>query len=288
MAITRRILLAQLLLVGCGALPGCAWMRTMFGPRDPFAGNAPCALPPDASAAQIVAHLNANTSRIAALRSDDIKVTGRGAAHTPVPVNAALAVESPRNFRMTANSIAGEEVDLGSNQEEFWFWNRRSEPKHVFVNYHDEEPVATRRTIIPFQPEWIMEVFGVMPIDAGAIEVHPGPPGSHRIDLVADRTAPDGRQVRKVTTVDTCYGKILSHALYDESGQLIASARILNHWQDPKTHAILPRQVDLDWPQAQLGLTMSINRIEVNPPGLPDGLWRKPTKEGYPEYPPAR
>ena len=37
-------------------------------------GNQPCVLPPDASAEEIVTHLNANVSQLTAWRSDDVQI----------------------------------------------------------------------------------------------------------------------------------------------------------------------------------------------------------------------
>jgi hypothetical protein len=285
MPTARRFLTALLLLLASGALSGCTMMRNWFGPRDPFAANAPCAFPPEASAAEVIAHLNANTARIGAWRSDHVKISGRGDAQTPVTVSARLAIESPRSFRLTAESPLGEpEVDLGSNQSEFWFWSRRSEQKYMFVAYHDQESIDKRNFPIPFQPDWIMEVFGVMPIDAENVTAQPGPYGSRTVLLIADRLSPQGRPVRKITKVDACHGIVLEHALYDEQGQLIASARMSHPVRDLRTQAVLPSQIDLDWPNAKMGLTMWIQHPEVNPRHIPEKVWQRPEKEGYEVY----
>ena len=36
-----------------------------------------------------------------------------------------LALERPRNFKLELMSAADEEADIGSNDEEFWFWVQR-------------------------------------------------------------------------------------------------------------------------------------------------------------------
>src|SRR5690606_16705391 len=123
---------------------------------DPFAPTAACVLSPNATADEVVGFLNANTAKISAWRSDNVTIAGRGAAASPVKLSANLAIEAPRNFRLVAKPpVGGAEVDLGSNQDQFWFWNKRSEEKYVFVAYHDEESVRKRPLPIPFQPNWI-------------------------------------------------------------------------------------------------------------------------------------
>src|SRR5262245_25550091 len=136
----RKISAALLLLAISVSLEGCAWMRGWMGPRDPFAQNAPCIISESDPVEVVVAHLNANSTLVAAWQSDHISVRGHGAAATPMSIDARLAIEAPRNFRLTAGTpLGGEEVDFGSNQNEFWFWNRRSEEKCVHVAFHDEQ-----------------------------------------------------------------------------------------------------------------------------------------------------
>ncbi len=278
----------MLLLAASSPLPGCAWMRNWAGPRDPFGASAPCVLQPNATAVEVINHLNANTAQIRSWKADLVKIVGRGAAQTPFAVNADLAIESPRNFRLRAGSLGGEEVDLGSNPEQFWFWNKRSEEKYVFVGYHDQDSVNKRRFPIPFQPEWIMETFGVIPIDASNVTAQPGPigPGGMRtIHLISDVDSPQGGRARKLTVVDICHGVVVEQALYDEQGQLIASARMSQFGRHgvpgSKMSVVLPKQIDLDWPKAKLGLTLVMNHIDVNPQRIPERIWQRPEKEGY-------
>lgn len=254
-------------------------MRQAFGPRDPFAMNAPCQLPQEATAPEVIAYLNANTARISSWRSSHVRITGRGAAATPVSIAADVSIQAPRNFRLRAKQFV-EEVDIGSNDQQFWFWNRQSEEKYVFVAYHDEEALSNRRFPIPFQPDWVMEAFGVMPIDPANKRAEPGPPGSQMIRLISEHVSPQGKRIRKVTEVDTCRGVIHKHELLDEQGT-IASAVMDNYWRDPVTQAVLPQLIHLDWPRAKMGLTMNVSLIEVNPLKISDAIWQRPTKDGY-------
>jgi len=266
------------------SLSGCVWMRNHFGPRDPFVAKAPCALPPDATATEVVDYLNANTAKIPAWRADNVQIRGRRKADTGMAVDALLAIEAPRNFRLVARSPILEEVDLGSNSEQYWYWIRRAEPKNVFVAYHDEESVERRSIPIPFDPDWIMEAFGVMPIDASQATVEPGPPNSQTLRLISYRMSPSGEQVRKETIISACHGIVREHVLYDSQGQLIATAKLNGHVRDRNTQAVIPTRVDLDWPRAELGLTMELGTIEIKPQHMPPSLWQVPAKKGYPVY----
>lgn len=273
---------STLALIALLLLPGCAALRSCFGPRDLLEAQAPCVLPANASAQQVVQHLNANATRIVAWRSDNVTISGRGSAATPFKVSASLAIESPRNFRLVARSVGRDEVDLGSNSDQFWFWSRQAESRNVLVAYHDEDTVRDRELPIPFQPDWVMEALGVMPMEADQVRAEPGQAGARTMNLVADAVSPQGQPVRKITVVDLCHGIVLEHRLHDADGNLIAVARMSEHRRDPLTQTVLPRRVDLDWPRANMGLTMWLGTVVTNPQSLPQQIWQVPTKPGYP------
>lgn len=276
----RSCILNVLLAIALGSsLSGCGWSRN-FGWRRPVA-PPPCVLSADASKEEVVAYLNENTQKLTSWKTDKATISTRGKAGIPVRVGATVAVESPRNFRLIAHSPIGNEVDLGSNQEHFWFWNKHNEEKYVFRARHDEESGGKRRFPIPFQPDWIIESLGVIDIDPEEVTMQAGQPGSNTVFLMADRVSPQGFKIRKVIAVNTCLGVIREHALYDARGQLIAKAVLSGHYRDTKSEAILPRQIDLEWPQAQLAMTMNLADIEVNPARIPTEIWTVPHISGY-------
>ncbi len=272
----RRIFPVLLIALGM-ALPGCAWMRNVVGVRP---APVVCVLPPNASKEEVVAYLNANTARLRAWKTDSANISIRGQAPIPISVGASLYVEAPRNFRLKAHSLAGDEADMGSNPEQFWFWNKRNEEKHVFLANHDEPPEKMRRVAIPFQPDWIIEALGVISIDPHEVTMQQGS-RTNTVQLVADRISPQGFRVRKVTEIDTCHGHITMHALVDDHSRLIARAVLSDYRRDPVSQANLPHRIALDWPAAQLGMTMTLSQIEVNPGRIPSQIWQVPNIAGY-------
>jgi hypothetical protein len=201
-----------------------------------------------------------------------------------IPLDAKIAVQSPRNFRLVVSPPVGPpEADLGSNDEHFWFWNRRNQEKCVFQASHDE-PAKLKRFPIPFQPDWIIEALGVKDIEPDEVTMLPGPPGSKTVYLIDYRTSPQGTKIQKVTVVDTCRGVITQHLLRDLNGQTIARAILSGYARDERSQADLPRKIDLDWPQAQLAMTMTLSDVEVNPVRFPPALWSIPHITGYSVY----
>lgn len=254
-------------------LPGCQASKWML----PQLGSTPCQLPRDITRTELVALLNQRTSQLIAWRSTDVKINSRD---IPVSLSASVSVESPRNFRLQARSLTGEEADFGSNQDRFWFWMKRSPQPYVFFARHEDMPLIGSRLPLPFQPDWLMEVLGVIPLDGSAMTLQRSSESPEVIRLVSERTSPAGRPVRRVIEVETCYGHIVAHELYDRSGQLIARASLSDYRTDEETGLPLPHHIALEWPQAQLDMTLRIGTIEVNPPSIPAQVWRLPDYPG--------
>ncbi|MGH7127554.1 MAG: hypothetical protein ACREIV_03230, partial [Planctomycetaceae bacterium] len=114
---------------------------------------------------ELIARLNTNITKVYSWRSTNVDIHARGPLGLPVKLDAQIAVEAPRNFRLRARSFAGDEADFGSNSERFWFWIRHTRPKRVFTARHEEADRAIARLPIPLRPDWLMEVLGVVPID---------------------------------------------------------------------------------------------------------------------------
>ena len=83
----------------------------------------------------VVQVVNDNTAKIRSLYTTDATMTVPGAP----ALRANLAVERPRRLRLRAETaITGAEVDMGSNDELFWFWIRRNPPPTLYHCRHDK------------------------------------------------------------------------------------------------------------------------------------------------------
>ena len=279
----RRSFLLTLLSLS-GSLSGCAFMRNLVGqPAPPL----PPILPDDATLEQVVFCLNENTEKLKSWWTTKAKISIRG---QPISADAMIAVEAPRNFRLIAKSPMGKEADFGSNDEQFWFWTKQNnDEKRVFTARHDRNTARMQHLPIPFQPDWIMEVMGVIPIDIGEVRMERNPPGSHMVTLISDSQSPQGYLVRKLTLVDLQNGVIRERGLYNSRSQLIAKAvlngYVLHAQKDaPSLEAAkvkVPTQIEIHWQEAQLDMTVGLGGVEVNPGRIPGQPWTLQEIEGY-------
>ncbi|MCX7421929.1 MAG: hypothetical protein NT013_20610 [Planctomycetia bacterium] len=263
---------------------GCASMRhwMSFSPQ----ASEPCVLAPDATAAEIVNTLNDNISKLYAWRSTDVRITARQGG-VPMTLSAVMAVESPRKLRLRVSSLTGYEVDLGSNPERFWFWMKRGDPHGIMTASYDDVADGKPMGPLPFQPDWLIEALGVIPITAADFIMHDQPidprngQKARHVAFVGEQITPQGRAIKRTMIVDACHGVIVEHSLRETSGRLIARAGLSNY-QREFNGVRLPHRIDLTWPDSGVELTLRIGSIETNPNAVSEETWAMPT---YPDSP---
>jgi hypothetical protein len=222
---------------------------------------------------EVVDHLNRNVQKLHSWQAHNVKIRANN-----MPLSGTLAVEEGQHLRLVVNSIAGHEVDLGSNQDVFWIWAKRMEPAYVYCR-HEQIDVARQALGVPFEPQWLMQALGVAPLETQGLTMQIDSTGK-QARLVQPVVTAHGMPLQKVMQVDLTHGVITEHSIYDSHGQKIAQARLEDFRLDKSTGVILPRRVKLDWPQNQMSLVMNFGNIEVNPRAIPSQIWDMPEMPG--------
>ena len=282
------------LLLSCVALlcaSGCFSMK--LWERRPQMSKLTPPLSPNSTSEEILARVNLNAyseyspKGLKSYRCDDVSVRMKG---IPAPMRASIVVEAPRNLRLrVAHPLTGgEALDIGSNEQQFWFWSKESQPANVLVCSHDQIAEATQVTSLPlpFRPDWLMEVLGVSPISGTEYEVRRAKPRSPIVELVSVQRTPDQKPVRRIVTVDTKFGVVLEHRVESIEGQMIAKAVLSQHSPDPKTRLVMPHQIAIDWPtpEQHLSLSLVLNTIDFNAPTESVAMWSVPRMKDYPQF----
>ncbi len=240
----------------------------------------PRALQPTATLAQVVDVVNDNSARVQAFSTMQAKIITPGLPS----INANIVFQRPRSFSLVAQTaLLGPEIDLGSNDELFWFWIKRAQPPALFSCRHDQFAASAARTIIPVEPEWLIEALGVVSFEKTAQIDGPFPVGNGRLE-VRTRSMASGRPMLRVTIVDDSRGVVLEEHVYDSQGVRLASAVMSRHLRDFESGATLPRHIDIQWPPAKFEMSIDMNNMQINQ--LTDeqrALFVKPMKPGYNE-----
>jgi hypothetical protein len=241
-------------------------------------GHVPRALPAAPTLEDVVRVVNDNSSRVQSLYTTDASIS----SGLLPSISANIALDRPRRFRLRAETgLTGPEVDLGSNDELFWFWVRRNQPPAIFYCRHDQFATSPARQIIPVEPHWLIEALGLAWFDPNEQHAGPAAVGAGRLSIRTTRQTLLG-PVTKVTTVDDSRGWVLEQHLYDQRNQLIASALTSRHQHDPATNVTLPREIEIRWPATQLTMQIYIKSWRINTLDANAGsLWTMPEFPGW-------
>ncbi len=242
---------------------------------------------------EVIAAVNANNGLIDTLLCDDVAITVRAgqslrqrvrsAVATHLALRGRLAVQKPRRLRLIAGTPFSRELDLGSNDREFWLYLRQAqEPslgpgKHPVLYHCTYEQYRRSGAELPLQPEWVIAALGIEEVDPAASHfLQPGPPGT--VELATPTTLSNGLPAVIVRVVALKSGTIQAVRL-ERGAVVVAESTLSGHIQDPTTTAVVPTRVTFTWHPADLTVTLKLRRIRVNPPlttGQLSRLWESP------------
>jgi hypothetical protein len=222
--------------------------------------------PPTAQA--LVDYLNDNAHRVQSLECSELSLDCRQGVQT-VGLHGKMVCQKPRNFRMGASALGSQQVDLGSNDQEFWYWIGKADPPYLFHCSYADFPRASGRMPFPFQPDWIMEAMGIG--EYGPAEKYQVVDRGKTLELVEQTVSPAGERVRKVTVFNRTQTRgadpqVLAHVLQDANGKEVCGAYVSEVRQDPATGAILPHRIRLVYPTERIELKLKLDEVAVNRP----------------------
>jgi len=252
-----------LALVGCSNFRFNLLDRDKNTPKPPEPTGAP-------TVAQLVEYLNANSQRVQTMRCDDVDLNASQGLQLMPGLSGRMVCQGQRFFRMKAGLLGKDQIDLGSNDQEFWFWIRQFDPPHQFhCSYQALEEGKVKVMLLPFQPDWVMETMGLGkygPAERYELQVEP-----EKFKLVERTKSPQGKAVRKVIVFNRREARgtvpqITDYQLIDDaSNKEICSAKVTEvQVVDRTSLAVIPRRLELRWPEEKFKLTMKLNGVTIN------------------------
>jgi hypothetical protein len=188
---------------------------------------------------------------------------------------------------LTAGSLAGPELDLGSNDELFWLWVRRNKPPAVYFCRHAQFANSNIRQMLPIEPSWLLAALGMVDIDPALVFDGPVPSarGSGTVELRTWLPSAGGN-MQRVLLIDATRAWVVEQHIYDQAGTtLLASARAESHRYYEIEQVSLPDRVSIELPATNLKLAINLGQMQINQlQGDQSQLWTLPTIEGSPQY----
>jgi hypothetical protein len=255
-------------------MTGCHWFDRKPKEDDKAIGQVFDQTP---TAEQLVSYLNENSAKVQSLKCREVWLEGKQGTTTFPDVSGFMVCEKPRNFRLQCRiGVAGQAVDIGSNDKELWFWIKNMEPEGVYhCSYDDLENGRVKRLPIPIQPDWVVQAMGIAQYD----EVRDGnykvvaSAKQDILNLEQPSKSPQGLQVTRVTVLKRVGAsnrfQVAAHLLLDADRKLICGAYIQEVKYDPDGKAVVPTKLTLICPGSKASekveLKISIGTVNVNP-----------------------
>jgi hypothetical protein len=217
----------------------------------------------------LVRYLNTNAKLIGdtdALKCTNLEIDCRADRQT-VGLGGWMMCQKPRNFRLQAKVIGQPAVDIGSNNDEFWYWISKNEPPYLF--HCSYEALGRGANVpFPFQPDMVVTALGIASYDPAKNYQLNVPKGKNYFELIENTTSPQGQPIQKVVVfrrngVAPPDPQVIAYALRDSKGNNICIANIKSVQPNRETTAILPKEVSFDWPAVKLKMTMKLNDLQV-------------------------
>ena len=209
--------------------------------------------------------VNRKNRQVATLVCEDIDI--RISGNQFVRLSAKLHLQKDRYFRMITRSLFGKESDVGSNDQNFWFWSRRMNPPAL--HYADYKDILKTRLKTPFNPVWIMQTLGVHEISLNNGTAFKR--GKYWELRKTTRSAV-GKRVVKVSVIDPDKLCVVGHYIY-ENDEIIASAEVYEHVLDKGIY--LPKKMLVTWYKEKISLVWTFNNPQINIP-IDSTLWVMP------------
>jgi hypothetical protein len=266
----RYLWLAAVLVCSGGA--SCQRWTRQTDPLAPVAFTAPPTLN------EILYHINTNTAKVAQLSTESATLS---MAEAP-KLRASLALERPLRLRLRGRFVT-QELDVGSNDQLFWFWAKADPAQAVYYAYHEPFVHEARHQILPVGPEWLIDALGLVTLDPAGFHEGPveRPDGAYEI---RSRVESRGAVFTRVLVIDGKYGWIREQQILDSAGRLAALARSANHRSYVPSGVTLPHRIQVELRPAQVAFQLEVASYAVNQlSGDPNELFTRPLYEqdGY-------
>jgi hypothetical protein len=116
----------------------------------------------------IINKINEKNSNIDTIliKSMPVKVTNGSISFR---LTGDLSHKKEKYFRFILTSkLTGREMDLGSNNQIFWFWSKRMEKQALYYSKHED--IAKTNLKAPLNPSWMIESLNVGIIDVSKVK----------------------------------------------------------------------------------------------------------------------
>lgn len=205
----------------------------------------------------IVKEINARNDKIRSVYVADVDI--RLQRRMTVKATGEMAFEKPKRFRLKVwHRLTGKEVDVGSNDQYFWFWSKRMDPPAL--HYARHEDLSKTMLKMPLNPTWMVESLNVGHIEMSNVEV--GQFKGYWAVFQARKSA-IGEPVTLMTLVDPQRKIIVGRYLYNQQGKMVVSTETQGFYTD-RSGAVIPQHILIIWYEEGVVMEWNLNNPQIN------------------------
>lgn len=172
-----------------------------------------------------------------------------------------LYFQKPKYFRMISYGDRLDKrlmLDIGSNEDIFWFFARRIKPVSLkYAKYNELDKTRLDGTLNPI---WMMEILGLNTINienaAKIIET------DKQISVYYISRAPNGEKNTKIIIVNKKLLMIVGHFIYGTNDELISQVVVTNSTKISTMN--IPSQLNIIWHKKDIDITIIFSDIKIN------------------------
>src|SRR6185312_229400 len=166
--VRRRVASRALMLLICSLLTGCCNCPKQTTEKINRLNPATLSMP------EVVSRINANNQRIPSLWATlnySATLHDRGQVHSVSSDDGVLLYQHPSNMRLVGKKeFVGTVFDIGTNGREYWLEVIPGTNRMWWGTYADLQRLPLAQRQIPIQPQDVLEVLGVEPIDTNFLQ----------------------------------------------------------------------------------------------------------------------
>lgn len=205
---------------------------------------------PQSAEIDLISRINEKNKAVQTISSNDIQIQ-----FGYIPLKSNMVYEKDHKFRMIVQSMLGNEMDIGSNSDSFWFWSKRMKPPGLYYAAYTD--LYNCRLKDAFHPLWLIESLGFEKINLSANIKN----NQKYLVITEKRRSTSNSIVTKITLVDKKLEIIVGHYLLNDNG-LIISAEV-KEFSKIDGH-LVPSKIFTIWHQENVSLTWILNEIRIN------------------------
>lgn len=205
--------------------------------------------------------VNANSAKIQTIFSSDASI---GAASTPGWAKCQIAFERPGNLRVVASApTMGRVVDVGCNDERFWFWSDFQNPDELYFCRLDQYQNSAAARVLPLDPTWFPEAFGVVELKEEELVDGPTPQGDGSLLVTLKKTRSDG-VYRKRVYFEPKTAALLRQDVQAPNGETVVSIRCKRSVYLEEPDVVLPQKIEIECPRTDDALIVDVGTPILN------------------------